>query len=46
MNRQRINALEAELSALEAKNRFLASVTEAEKRLPIKNSSFKAHNVT
>ncbi|MGM0147626.1 hypothetical protein [Enterococcus sp. AZ162] len=46
MNRQRINALEAELSALEAKKRFLASVTEAEKRLPIKNSSFKAHNVT
>lgn len=42
MNRQRINALEAELSALEAKKRFLASVTEAEKRLPIKNSSFKA----
>lgn len=42
MDRQKINALEAELSALEAKKRFLVSVSEAEKRLLIKNSSFKA----
>lgn len=42
MDMQKINALEAELSALEAKKRFLVSVLEAEKRLPFNNSSFKA----